>query len=250
MPAVDDRGTLFHQRFSSRQRQAAPAARLRPATAIMDSVPDIPGPQTRTAVTRRIIAHVRRGWPRLGEPVVRHRGRFCYVAVLLPGHREPTPILRLRYQGSADRWVIGIDPASTGQYTESELPASFGPATGTPEQGVDDTFILYAGPNTGHLRSSARTRAQATKPAPGPACWPPAMTSRTSRPASYDPAARSNSRLASESATATHPVASVNSGASVTTSPPTTPFRSAHPPHHSTSSASSPPPPRKTMPSD
>jgi hypothetical protein len=38
---------------------------------------------------------------------------------------------------------------STGQYTESELPASFGPTTGTPEEGVDDTFVLYAGPKSG-----------------------------------------------------------------------------------------------------
>jgi hypothetical protein len=109
----------------------------------MESVPQTPDQQTRTAVTRRIIAHVTRGWPRLGEPIVRHRGQFCYVAALLPGHREPTPILRLRYQGSADHWAIGIYQASSGQYTESELPASFGPMTGTPEQGVDDTFILY-----------------------------------------------------------------------------------------------------------
>jgi hypothetical protein len=94
---------------------------------------------------------------------VRHRGRFCYVAALLPGHREPTPILRPRYQGSADRWAIGIYLASSGQYTESELPASFGPKTGTPEEGVDNTFILYAGPKTGHLRPSGRTPA-----APGP----------------------------------------------------------------------------------
>ena len=129
----------------------------------MDSVPETPDQQTRTAVTRRITAHVRRGWPRLGEPIVRHRGRFCYVSALLPGHREPTPILRLRYQGSADRWAIGIYLASSGQYTKSELPASFGPKTGTPEEGVDDTFILHAGPKTGHLRPSARTRAQATK---------------------------------------------------------------------------------------
>jgi len=156
-------GTPFHQRFLHTRipqlrggaRQAAPAPR-RPlltaagrAAAIMDSVPDTPDQQTRTAVTQRIIAHVRRGWPRLGEPIVRHRGRFCYVSVLLPGHREPTPILRLRYQGSADRWAIGIYLASSGQYTESELPASSGPKTGTPEQGIDDTFILYAGPKSG-----------------------------------------------------------------------------------------------------
>jgi hypothetical protein len=115
----------------------------------MDSMPGTPGQQTRTAVTQRIIAHLRRGWPHLGEPIVRHRGQFCYVSALLPGHREPTPILRLRYQGSADHWAIGIYKASSGQYTESELPTSFGPAAGTPEQGVDDTFVLYAGPKSG-----------------------------------------------------------------------------------------------------
>jgi hypothetical protein len=56
--------------------------------------------------------------------------------------------LRLRYQGSADRWNIGIYLASDERYTESELPTSFGPKTGTPEQGIDHTFILYAGPST------------------------------------------------------------------------------------------------------
>jgi hypothetical protein len=41
--------------------------------------------------------------------LVRHRGQYCYVAALLPGHREPTtPILRMGYQGSADRWAIAI----------------------------------------------------------------------------------------------------------------------------------------------
>ena len=79
---------------------------------------------------------------------MRHRGRYCDVSALLPGRREPTPILRLRCQGSADRWAIGIYLASSGQYTESELPASFGPKTGTPEQGVDDTFVLYATPES------------------------------------------------------------------------------------------------------
>jgi hypothetical protein len=29
------------------------------------------------------------GWPRLGEPVVRYRAQYCYVAALLPGHRDP-----------------------------------------------------------------------------------------------------------------------------------------------------------------
>jgi len=122
--------------------------RRRGAGAIRADCGALPDPQTRSAVTQWIIAHVTRGWPRLGEPIVRHRGQFCYVSAVLPGHREPTPILRLRYQGSADRWAIGIYLASTGQYTESELPASFGPTTGTPEEGVDDTFVLYAGPES------------------------------------------------------------------------------------------------------
>jgi len=60
------------------------------------------------------------------------------------------PQMRLRYQGSADRWAIGIYLASSDRCTESELPASFGPKTSTPEEGVDDTFIFYADRKTGH----------------------------------------------------------------------------------------------------
>ena len=81
----------------------------------MDSVPQTPDQQTRNAVTTRITAHVTAGWPRLGEPLVRHRGQYCYVAALLPGHREPTPILRLRWQARR-QLAIGIykpAPAST-----------------------------------------------------------------------------------------------------------------------------------------
>jgi hypothetical protein len=74
--------------------------------------------------------------------------RLGVKGALLPGYREPAPILRLRYQGSAGRWTIGIYLASSGQYTETELPTSFGRKTGTPEEGVDDTFVLYAGPES------------------------------------------------------------------------------------------------------
>ena len=88
----------------------------------MQHVPDHPGPQTRSAITARITAHVKQGWPHLGEPIVTYRGRFCYVAARLSGQSEPRPILRLRYQGSADRWAIGIYLASDQRYTEAELP--------------------------------------------------------------------------------------------------------------------------------
>jgi hypothetical protein len=144
-------GNSFHDRQRARSAPAAPA--------IMDSVPQTPDQQTRNAVTRRITAHVTAGWPRLGESLVRYRGQYCYVAALLPGHREPTPIVRPRWQGSADDWAIGIYKASTGQYSENELPGSFGPITGTPEQGIDETFTLYPGPQP----RTDRTHRKSTK---------------------------------------------------------------------------------------
>jgi hypothetical protein len=116
----------------------------------MESMPATIDQATRSAVTARITAHLKRGWPRLRTPLVRFRGQFCYVDAVLPGHRQPMPILRLRYQGSPERWNIGIYLASHERYTESELPTSFGPRTGTPEEGIDHTFILYAGPSTQH----------------------------------------------------------------------------------------------------
>ena len=117
-------------------------------------MPQTPGQQTRNAVTRRITAHVT-AWPRLGEPLVRHRGQYCYVAALLPGRSDPTPILRLHYQGSADHWAIAI---YNGQYTEAELPGSFGEATGTPEEGIDDILVLYADPEPETDRAHPDTR--------------------------------------------------------------------------------------------
>jgi hypothetical protein len=112
----------------------------------MERMPAEIDQDTRKTVTTRIAAHVRRGWPWLPAPQVHFRGRFCYVAVLLPGHAEPTPILRLRYEGSIEHWAIGIYLASKERYSEAELPTLTGSKTGTPEDGVDDTFILYAGP--------------------------------------------------------------------------------------------------------
>jgi hypothetical protein len=116
-------------------------------------VPDIPDQATQDAATARITAHVRRGWPHLGDPVVTFRAQFCYVA--LPGRRRarwrkpepPSPVLRLRYQGHIDRWKIAIYKYSDEAYTEAELPTSFGPRTGTPEEGIDSTLCLYAGPS-------------------------------------------------------------------------------------------------------
>ncbi len=71
-----------------------------------------------------------------------YRGQFCYVTARLPSQRQPSPILRLRYQGSPDRWAIGIYLASDERYTEAELPTSLGAKIGTPEQDIDHTFVL------------------------------------------------------------------------------------------------------------
>jgi len=46
------------------------------------------------------------------------------------------------------RFPLLHDRYGDGRVADAELPASSGPATGTPEQGIDDTFILYAGPRT------------------------------------------------------------------------------------------------------
>jgi hypothetical protein len=60
----------------------------------MDSVPDMPDPQTRTAVTQRITAHVTRGWPTSASPSC---ATADGTATSLPSC-PATASLRLRYQ--------------------------------------------------------------------------------------------------------------------------------------------------------
>jgi hypothetical protein len=115
-----------------------------------------PDQATKDAVTERIVAHARRHWPHI-EVLVRYSGEFCYVAVVerprtrwehgcMPDEREPFTVLRLRYQGSADRWLIGIYKASTETFSEDEGPTFFGPTIGTPEEGMDHTLGFWVGP--------------------------------------------------------------------------------------------------------
>jgi hypothetical protein len=117
-----------------------------------------PDRSTRDAVTERIFAHARTNWPDT-EVLVRHSGVFCYVAVVERAKArrwrlfsapadEPDPftVLRLRYQGSEDRWLIAIYKASTETFCESELPTRFGPTIGTPEQGMDHTLGFWVHP--------------------------------------------------------------------------------------------------------
>ncbi len=103
-----------------------------------------PDPSTRDAVTARIFTHARRNWPHT-KVLVRHHGLFCYVAVD-HGQDKPFTVLRLRYQGSADRWLIGIYKASTETFSENELPTTSGPTIATPEEGMDHTLGFWIAP--------------------------------------------------------------------------------------------------------
>jgi hypothetical protein len=42
-----------------------------------------------------------------------YRGSSASSRPRLPGHRQPSPILRLRYHGSPERWIIGSYLAAT-----------------------------------------------------------------------------------------------------------------------------------------
>lgn len=88
----------------------------------MDSMPQTTDEQARNDVTTRVTARVAAGWPRLGQPEVRFRGRYCYVAVTLPDHRAPTPLLCLRWTGSPDEWAIAGGSTREPEQTSGSLP--------------------------------------------------------------------------------------------------------------------------------
>lgn len=116
-----------------------------------------PDQDVRDAVTERILAHARKHWPDT-EVLVRHTGAFCYVAVTehakprrrrlfrTEPERKPFTALRLRYQGDADHWLVGIWKASSQSFGEDELPASFRPLTTTPEQAMDHVLSFWVHP--------------------------------------------------------------------------------------------------------
>jgi hypothetical protein len=63
-------------------RGGGPGRRLR----LEDGLAEIRAPDTRTRrIWWRLVGEAgnTRGWPHLGEPIVRHRGRYCYVSALV-----------------------------------------------------------------------------------------------------------------------------------------------------------------------
>ena len=118
-----------------------------------------PDQATKDAVTERILAHARKNWPDT-EVLVRHSGAFCHVAVVErakprrrrlfgidtePEH-EPFTALRLRCQGDAGHWLVGIYKASTETFGENELPTSFSPVITTPETAMDHVLGFWVHP--------------------------------------------------------------------------------------------------------
>ena len=113
----------------------------------MHGVPEQPSPQTRTAVTTRIKAHVQRGWPHLGEPDVTHRldssatSRPAYPATGNPS-RSATGATRINRP--LDHRDLPRD--SDQRHTDRRTAHVLCPKTGTPEQGIDHTFISMPAP--------------------------------------------------------------------------------------------------------
>ena len=126
-----------------------------------------PDQATRDAVTERTSARARENWPGT-EILVRHSGALCYVAVLeraearrwrlfsrAASEPEPFPVLRRRYQGSADRHDnVATDNAVRGERDGLMRHIAFGSLAwqlsgGTPIDGGGEgakTSVIPAAP--------------------------------------------------------------------------------------------------------
>ena len=96
---------------------------------------------TRRSLESRLGQRARERWPGLAGVKVRFRSGFASVDGLIGG--EVTPLLRLRYAGSASRWGFAMYRASHDDYEESFLPT--GVMGGSPEEALDCACGLYLG---------------------------------------------------------------------------------------------------------
>ena len=99
-----------------------------------------PPASTKSSLAQRVAAHARDRWPELRGTQVRFRGTFAYIDAHLPDGTV-SPLCRLRYCGSANRWGFAIYRASHDDYQDNVLPR--GSAVGTPEQALDCACVLY-----------------------------------------------------------------------------------------------------------
>ena len=80
-----------------------------------------PPASTKTSLQQRLSARARERWPQLDGVDVRFHGAFAYVTARLPDG-DTTPLMRLRYGGSAARWGFAVYLASKNGYQDSVLP--------------------------------------------------------------------------------------------------------------------------------
>jgi hypothetical protein len=96
---------------------------------------------TKSSLQQRLSARARERWPDLAGVEVRFRSGFAYVDGQIGD--ELTPLLRLRYVGSASRWGFAMYRASHDDYEESFLPTAV--MGGSPEEALDCACGLYLG---------------------------------------------------------------------------------------------------------
>jgi hypothetical protein len=111
----------------------------RVAAAMMATMASPPA-STRSSLTMRVAARARERWPDLNGTAVRFRGSFAYIDGQL-ADGTVSPLCRLRYAGSANRWGFAIYRASHDDYQESVLPS--GLRAGSPEEALDCACGLY-----------------------------------------------------------------------------------------------------------
>ena len=104
-----------------------------------------PPSSTKTSLQQRLSARAHQRWPQLAGIDIGFHGAFAYVTATMPDG-DSTPLMRLRYGGSATRWGFAIYLASKDGYQDSVLPT--GDLAGTPEDALDTACGLYLGDPT------------------------------------------------------------------------------------------------------
>jgi hypothetical protein len=99
-----------------------------------------PPESTKISLRQRLRAHAQQRWPQVASLDFRYRGAFAYIDAHLPDGEE-LPLLRLRYNGSAQHWGFGLYLASSDRYENQLLPT--GLPSGTPEEALDCACGLY-----------------------------------------------------------------------------------------------------------
>ncbi|MGH9434248.1 MAG: hypothetical protein ACRD3T_22195, partial [Terriglobia bacterium] len=66
---------------------------------------------------------------------VRFKGAFCYIDAEEPGAVEPSPLCRMRYMASPDRWTLAFYTYSNEKYEPCVFMS--GDFFGTPEEALE-----------------------------------------------------------------------------------------------------------------